>query len=188
MMTYTLRPLAAISGEAVLPLVLVKQSLRVEFDLDDEDLLIAALRDAALDWVEVHTGFPMQRRRFEWRGLPSGTGTIVLPLQAVEQIESVNFADGNGGAAVAVSAVDPIGTGILIPAAGASWPTGSEASGYTVTFVAGLAVTPPALVSAARLLIGDLFLQRENIVAGTIVSEVPFGVVQLCRPFRRIPV
>lgn len=43
---------------------------------------------------------------------------------------------------------------------------------------------PPAVVSAVLLIVGQLFEFRENVVSGTIVTQVPLGAERLMWPYR----
>lgn len=190
-MAFTLRPIVALNGDAVLPLAAAKAHLRIEQDFTDEDDLIAALRDAALSWIEAHTGRSLQARAFEWRGSPDATGVLDLGVRPLVSVTTTTFDDGSGGTPATVIVRDVLGDARLLPGAGTSWSSGGEGSVYTVTFVAGYAdaqAQAPALLAAAKMLLGQMYEIREQAVTGTIVSDVPFGVTQLCRPFRRIPV
>lgn len=60
----TLRRLTPINGDAVLPLADAKQQCRVLHN--DEDALIAALRDAAIAHVEKLSGIALAPADFEW--------------------------------------------------------------------------------------------------------------------------
>ena len=54
-------------------------------------------------------------------------------------------------------------------------------AGYT-----DAALVPPTLIAAAKLVLGHLYLNREQAVTGTIATELPAGVAALCAPYRRI--
>jgi hypothetical protein len=47
-------------------------------------------------------------------------------------------------------------------------------------------VVNPSIVSAVLLLLGHLFENREDVVAGVSVAELPLGARALLRPYRRV--
>lgn len=192
-MRYTLTSLDPLDGEAVLTVAAAKEHLRVDADVFDDDDLIAALRDAAVDWVERYTGCGLTPRGFAWRGTPCTGEAVALPVRplAASPVPVAAFIDGAGGASIPVALSPVLASGRLIPASGVSWPSSGAAGAVTITFTAGFASVAseaPALVAAVKLLLGDLFKLRESSLTGTIVSDVPFGVTRLCAPFRMVSI
>lgn len=165
-------------GEALLPMSLAKAHLRV--DGDDEDLLIAALRDAAIDGVEQYanlrmgpcTGIVATYDGFDHRaGMRLGVGpdfsVVVTGVSYVFDGTSTDLAAGGWRLGAG---------GRLWPPARSCWP---RANGpVTVTFDAGYpaGTCPPSLLQAARLLLGHLYINREAIIMGTLTGEMPLGV------------
>lgn len=47
-------------------------------------------------------------------------------------------------------------------------------------------VVNASVKAAMRLILGHLFENREGVVAGVTVAEVPMGVYALLRPYRRV--
>jgi uncharacterized phiE125 gp8 family phage protein len=189
-MRFTLTALDPLDGEAVLSLDEAKAQVRVDSDFTDDDLLIAALRDAAVDWVEQHVGVALAPRRFRWSAAGFAR-EIDLPVRPVVSVQAVGYLDANGTTVALTGADWRLADDTLLAAAGKSWPsTIGSAGGATVDFTAGYASgsVPPALISAVKMLLGDLYALRESTLVGTINSEVPFGTVALCRPFRRVSV
>jgi uncharacterized phiE125 gp8 family phage protein len=188
-MQFELAPFAlpADYAEGILPLADVKAHLAVLEDDDDD--LIAAYRDAAVDMVERYCGIRLAPLEdVTWRGecLPSPLRLGVWPVTA---INSITWLDEVGTAVVGeetdwrILRRDTIG---LKP--GKVLPTGIG-GGVEVKFDAGFpAGNPPAaLVQAARLFAGHLFIHREAVITGTISGEIPLGFKQLCAAYR-IPV
>lgn len=180
-----LTALVPLDGEAVLALNAAKTFLRV--DGDDQDELIAALRDAALDWVERHTARSFEARA--WRWTTSGFDIALrLPIGPVVGVDAIEYLDIAGVPVALAEDRMIVRGGQVLTAAGFSWPATSVAdAAVSVEFNAGLADPgdiPPALVAAAKLLLGHLFANRETVITGTIATEVPFGVMTLCAPFR----
>lgn len=190
MKTFTLDPAAMPDGygDAILPLALVKAHLRIDGDEDDD--LVAALRDAALQMVEQWTGWRLlmdaeaddMTARFDGFGdrMRLGRGPVSTLV-----ITGIGYSDGEGGD-VTLDASDywlrqSDGT---IMASGGSWP--SDVRNVVVTFRVGpseVAAIPGPLKTAALMFTAHLYEQREAVVTGTISGEAPLGFVMLCAPY-----
>lgn len=194
-MTFTISPASPIDGEVILPLDDAKAHLRVLSN--DEDTLIAVLRDAAIDWVERHCGVALSSRDF----VMSGTGfdiaapidgTLLLPIVPVSAVSSISYLDASGVSQTLSGSGWRLASNMLALTAGSSWPATLRGPGaVTVTFTAGFAdalAEAPALVAAVKLLLGQMFKFREEIVSGTIVQAVPLGVQRLCESYRSVRV
>jgi uncharacterized phiE125 gp8 family phage protein len=184
-MSFTITRPAPVDGEAVLPIVDAKAHLRVLHD--DEDPLIEALRDAAIDWVERYCSVSLGVRSYVWHG--SGLcDAVMLPIGPVVAVQSVNYLDTAGVSAALVSTDWRLAGNRLMSAPGKSWPaTLSGAGAVSVAFTAGFAdpaTDARALVAAVKMLMGNLYKFREDAISGTIVSEVPMGVTALCSGYR----
>lgn len=178
-------------GEALLPIDDAKAWLRV-FD-DEQDLLIAALRDAALDAVEQYCGVYLGPRTgmvASFAGFGTGMRVGRGPAAGLA-VTAVSYVDSAG---VAVEMVAPeegvagdwrvaVG-GSLVPAIGACWPV--SYGPVTVTFDAGFAAgtAPPGLITAAKMFMATLFSNRETVVTGATVEELPLGFKMLCDQHR----
>jgi uncharacterized phiE125 gp8 family phage protein len=177
--------MAAGYGEAVLSLADAKAHLNVIEDHDDT--LIAALRDAAVDFVERRSSlFLRPRTGVIWHG--AGFGPMMkLGRGPVTAVTAVSYRD-RAGATVNLVADDwRVGPGgRLLPAYGKAWPS-DVGGGVMVTFSAGftsVATEAPALISAVRMMLAHLYDNREAVVTGTITSEVPMGVAQMISLYR----
>lgn len=179
-------------GEAVLPIADAKAHLRVLED--DEDDLIEALRDAAVLMVESYTGLILQPREGDdalvWRAecLPGGTVPRLIGARPIRDIVSVTYLDADGSEqSIDVAGLRVVDQGSIAPVPGTMWPSG-VAGGVTVTFSAGLDTPPPQLVSAAKMFLATLYMERESVVTGGTSGELTPGFLMLCRPFRRVRV
>ena len=158
-------------GDAVLPLAQAKAHLRVLHD--EEDDLIAAMRDAAVQMIELYCGVYMRPvTGLVWRG-EAYLGRARIGVGPVRAISAVSV----GGAAQVVEDY-PVLAGDVTAAKG--WPSGM----VEIIFSAGYDVPPPLLVAAARMMLGHLYAHREAVMVGVVSSEVPLGVRSLCNPFR----
>lgn len=184
-MSFTLSRPAPVDGEAVLPLVDAKAHLRVLHD--DEDPLIEALRDAAIDWVERHCSVSLGVRTFVWHG--SGfCDAVMLPVGPVVDVQSVDYLDTAGTGVQLVPGDWRLAGNRLMAAPGKSWPASlSGAGAVSVAFTAGFADPlgeAPALISAVKMLLGNLYKFREDAISGVSISDVPMGVMALCSAYR----
>lgn len=182
-------PYASGYGEALLPLATCKEQLKV--DIDDDDALIAILRDAALEFVERYCSLRLtETAGLIWRaeGFPCAGRPIVLGLGPATNITAISWLD-SAGAAVNGDVSDyRLGLhGEVLPTIGGSWPS-DVGGGVQITFTAGYAVNeaPLSLLHAARLFLGHLYNNREAVTDRGTEAEVPFGVRQLCAPYRKI--
>ena len=178
-------------GEAVLSIAAAKAHLRVLHD--DEDDLITALRDAAVQMVEQYCSIRLNPMTgsdaLVWRGevLPRDSRCGVrLGARPVTEIVSVTYLDGaNVSQSMDVATLRISDQDMILPVPGASWP-GDDAGAVVITFEAGMDDQPAPLIAAAKMFLGTLYLQRETIVTGGAVAEVPMGFRHLCNPWRRV--
>ncbi|MCW3837815.1 phage head-tail connector protein [Sphingomonas canadensis] len=178
-------------GEALISLAEARAHLRV--DTEEEDALIAVLRDAAIDSVERHCGLflgPREDLSIVFSGFPRCAWALRLPFgpYATITVTAVEYADRDG---VATPLSDGewrvLAGGRLAPAAGKSWPVSN--GDIVVTCNAGFAAgeAPAPLIAAAKLMLGHLYLNREAVSATSSQNnavELPLGYRPLCAPFR----
>lgn len=135
-------------------------------------------------WDYVLDGFPRDRRN-----------CIAIPLPPLQEILSVKYVDGRGVTQTwPVDQYQLVGVGSLSPARlkpafGKCWPFYPCFDGeVTIRFRAGFgddpADVPAALRHALKLLAAGWYRNRESIITGTIVAEMPLGVESLLAPYR----
>lgn len=177
-------------GDEILSLDACKTHLRV--DGEDEDDLIAALRDASIDFIERYCEIklsPTTGLRWTAGGFPSGpTQGLLLSVSPVRSLTSIAWLDATGSSvegALGDFRLTPRGD--VAPAIGGNWPS-NVGGGVTIVFSAGYdaGAAPPSLLAAIRLFLGHLYKNREAVTDRGTEAEVPFGVRQLCAPFRRV--
>lgn len=176
--------------EALLPLAECKLHLHV--DGTDEDDLIEALRDAAIEFVERYCSVrlgPMEGLVWTAESFPpADSQSLCLGAKPVIEITAISWKDSAGAAVTGTVGDFRVTThGEVLPAIGESWP-GNVGGGIRITFTAGYedGEAPKSLLAAARMLLGHLHANREAVIAGSITAEIPFGVQALCRSFRRV--
>ncbi len=186
-MLFTLTPIdiAEGYGEGILPLADAKAHLGVF--AEDDDALIEALRDAAIDAVEKYCSVRLTATEdivARFAGFGDGMRAGIGPASTVE-VTGVSYI-GSDGDAVAMDdgtwRTDVLGN--LLPALNTAWPT--SYGPVSVTFTAGYAAAnrPRGLVQAAKMMLAHLYIQREAVISGTISSEAPFGFRFLCDQHR----
>lgn len=166
--------------EEPLTLAEVKAHLRVEHN--DEDVLIAALIATARDAAESRTGRSLVTQ--QWRATLDAwpaDGIIVLPRPPLASVQDVTYLDSDGARQTVAVADTLVTTDTLVgdvrPAYGKSWPSARQEPGsirvdYTAGY--GLAAAVPQGIKAWMLLaIGTWYAQREAVITGTIVAELP---------------
>lgn len=171
-------------GESILSLVAAKAHLRVVEDDDDD--LIAALRDSAVDMVERYCSLYLARRTgLVWTG--SGfSGRMHLGRGPDAVVDSVAYTGPSGS--VALTTADwrlSVGSRLL-PAFGGAWPADCRGA-VTVTFSAGyedVERQAPSLIAAVKMALTQLYDLRSAVVTGTIINELPFGVRAICDAVR----
>lgn len=186
-------------GDAV-DLEVLKRHLRVDFDDDDDE--IRAYLQAAVDalegdtgylgrallpqtWDAFYTSFPSYDRCYS----PLGSA-MQIPMPPTTEVVGVFYKD-SAGAEQTMSGytTDLVPTPALIYSQ--SWPTiGSYPSAVRVRFTAGYPLVegkpsiPPAIVSALKFMVADLYENREQTLIDSTATEMPQGVPALLRKYR----
>jgi len=172
-------PTAVVSWEEA------KQHLRL--DGDEQQPYVEALIGAATGWIDGPGG---------WLGRAIGSqvlelvdcafGNNALPYQPVIDIVSVVYLDtGRNAVTMPSNQYRLLLNGSMAPSPDASWPSvASDSEAVKIRYQAGYATVPPAIKQAIMLLIGHWFTNRETVVVGTIVAQVPFAVEALLSTYR----
>jgi uncharacterized phiE125 gp8 family phage protein len=155
---------------------------------DDEDQLLEDLIAAATSMVEDYLGRSLTTQT--WRlTLDAFSDAIILPRGPVQSIASFTYLDASGasqtvpGATYAFDAdADPQA---VRRQPSASWPQpGDRINPVTITYVAGYSVVPAAIRQAILMLVATWFANRETLLTGSIVAEMPFSAMALLENHR----
>ena len=187
-MRFELAPFAlpANYGENIIPIADAKAHLYV--DHDEDDALIGVMRDAAIDMTEKYVQVKLASQAgLIWRS-EELRSPLDLGITNVTAINSISYVDDNGDPASMATADARIGLkGQLQPAVGKEWPE-DVGGAVEIDFDAGFASAdqiPPMLISAAKLFLGHLYANREDVIIGSSAMTIPMGFQALCSMYRR---
>lgn len=146
-----------------------------------EDAYIASLLVAATTAVEEHTRRALLTQ--QWRMTTEARGAFALPRPPHATVEEVRTLDMYGETAV----VDPslywldADAGELRPLF--TWDAWRVVVDYTAGYGAAAADVPADLRHAIKFIAALYYAQREHVVMGTIVAEVPTTLKYLLHPY-----
>ena len=186
--------LVTAAAEEPVTLTEVKQHLRV--DIDDDDFYLQDLIAAARQHVEenvLSSALITQTWDYiidDWPG-----DVITLPKPPLQSVTSVKYTDEDDNELTVSSSDYRVDTdsfpGRIVLKTSASWPTVElkEFGGVVVRFVAGYgleAAVPPSIKAAIKLIIGDLYENRENtlVAQGITVATLPYTAHVLLQNYR----
>jgi uncharacterized phiE125 gp8 family phage protein len=185
------------------PITLVEAKAHARVEVDDDDGLLAGYIIAARVHLETETRRAFltqtwdQSLDYDWpcekvRG--SVQRRIVMARPPLVSVTSISYVDTTGTTQTLAAnqykvAKADTGDWFIEPAYGVTWPSvRREMAAATVRFVAGYGSNPgdvpEPLRQAMLLLIGHWYENREAIIVGNIVSELPLAVASLVFPFR----
>lgn len=162
------------------PITLAEAKLHCRVDHTADDALITGLITAARQQAEHRTGRALITQQWVYTQ-DSFTDLIQLPRPALVSVQSVKYMDGDGAqqtlANTEYQVVISELVGYLRPAFGKSWPAcrvqpDSVVVAYTCGYGAAVAV-PPSIRTWMLLAVGTWYAQREGIITGTVVTELP---------------
>lgn len=147
----------------------------------DDDAYITALIVAARQGAEHVTGRTLMAQTLEL-ALDGFDDVIKLPRPPLTSITSVKYLDESGSLttmdAIAYLLDDHSEQARLLPAYGTSWPaTRTQANAVLIRYVAGYAsaaTVPQEIKNWMLLRIGMLYENRESVVPGISIAELPF--------------
>lgn len=172
-----------ITAPAAEPVTLAEAKTHLRVEVDAEDDYITALIVAARQHVEQATGRRLITQ--SWRGYSdvlSGPIELTPNLQAVSEIR---YVDSDGDSQILGTGLYDVDTtgivGSVRIAYDQTWPDSrGDTNGVQVDFTAGYGDAgtdvPEPIRHAMKLIIGNLYENREAVVVGTIAGELPQGV------------
>lgn len=183
--------LALTSPPAVEPLTLdeAKAHLRVS-GTDDDDTITAYLAAARLRF-EQETGRQLITASYTMRldRFPRGMDAIRLPKPPLQEVEEIRYVDANGDTQTLTEDTDYIvdtdrEPGEIRLAYAQIWPaTRYQPNAVEIDFIAGHGddeTEIDELIRAAiRLMLGQFFEFREDLISDTIVAQLPRGAASI---------
>lgn len=164
----------------------LEHHLKVDLSYVSEQEYVSGLIKAARGYAEGVLQRALVTQTWEMVGdaLPTD-GKISIPRPPLQSVESITLIDSEG----AEHTVDPASyvvettetPGRVVRVAGRPWPsvTLRAAGAVRVRFVAGYGgpeAVPERIKQAMTLLIGHWYENREAVVIGTVVTEIPMTV------------
>lgn len=152
------------------------------------DPYLTSLVKSARRLVESETGRALITQTWILRleGFPTSSDCpLWVPLPPLQSVSSIAYVDADGvsqtWAAASYQVTTPAGDapdcGRIAPAYGEVWPTTREQmEAVTITFVAGYGAAgavPEDLKHAMKLIVGHLYEQRQLVVVGASVTQIP---------------
>jgi uncharacterized phiE125 gp8 family phage protein len=171
-----------------LPVSLAEAKAQCRVLHDDEDDLLDGLIAAATSMVEDYTGRSLMAQT--WRlTIDEFADRILLPRGPVQSVSAFTVLPQTGSAATVDSALyaldnesDPAA---IVRQPSASWPTpGDRVNPISITYLAGYDTVPAAIKHAILMLVGNWFRNRETLLTGTTVAEMPFSTMALLENHR----
>jgi uncharacterized phiE125 gp8 family phage protein len=193
--------LRQIAPPAVEPLTLAEAKAHLRVDHTLEDALITALIVAARGYCEQWTARAFITQTWELVIDNFPVNEIMIPLPPLQSVITIKYDDGAGVEQTLSASAFEVDTvsqpGWVVPVL-AGWPQSvfEGINAVRIQYVAGypadtssppdLAANVPQSLKAAMLLyVGQLYDQREDVVAGTIINRVPTGGIEhLLRQYR----
>lgn len=166
---------------AVEPVTLGEAKLHCKVDDSADDALLTALIVSARQQAEHRTGRALVTQQWELTIDEFDEDSIDLPNPKLQSVQTVTYLDADGVrqplANTEYQAVTDELIGRILPAYGKSWPScrvqpGSVAINYTCGY-GNAAAVPQGIKTWMLLAVGTWYGQREGIITGTIVSELP---------------
>ncbi|MCL5072627.1 MAG: head-tail connector protein [Actinobacteria bacterium] len=189
--------LKLITAATTEPVSLVEAKEHLRVIATDEDTLIGNLVKAARQEAENYTNKALAPQTFELILDKFPAGKIVLPMPPVERIDWVKYKDCDG-IETTINHADYIlynsESAIIVCDYGVSWPSFNPypVGAVSIRFIAGYKTTgsnasliiPEPIKQAILLIIGDRYENRENIIVGQTVTEIPNSAKFLLYPYR----
>jgi uncharacterized phiE125 gp8 family phage protein len=192
--------LKLITPPATTPVSLDEAKVHLRVVDDDEDLLIGTYIQAATGSTEAFLGRALIDQTWDLvlDAFPTTTDLeIKIPKPPLIEVTQIAYDDSNGDEQILPSGnyfVDAVSEfGWVVPQGNLSWPSTIDAiNSVRVRFRAGYLDTnsppgnavPDDIRAAVLLTIGSFYEQRESLVVGTVVYQLPWGVEQLLRQHR----
>jgi len=168
----------------------VKDHLIIDNDFNDDDELIDIMIETAVNYVENHTRRALLTQTITAK-YDAFAPCFELERPVLQSVTSISYIDTAGDTQVVNSSEYTVDTAStpprIVPAYGYSWPsTRCIINAVTIVYVAGYtnkSLIPNQIRHALLLMIGDMYENRENTIAGVSIKEQTFAVEALLSPY-----
>ena len=185
-----------VTPPAALPLSLAEAKLHLRLDTNEEDTLVSGIISAATGIAEEYLRRRLISQVWEYRLDEFPSGGFEIPYSPLVSVGSLKYIDADGVLQTfsssdytyeASSGPNPPRARVRL-AYGKAWPSArSEENAVRIAYTCGwadAASVPDAIKAAIRLIVGSLFANREDVVTGTIATQMPKGSESLLRLYR----
>lgn len=182
--------LRLITPPAAEPLTLAEAKQHLNVTITNDDGYIASLITAVRTHLDGKDGIL-------WRALATQTWELVLdkfpddilvPLPPLQSVQSITYIDDAGvdrNLATDQYTVDTVSEPGWVVAGPNGWPaTGNYINAVTVRFIAGYETVPQPIKAAMLLMIGHFYENREDVVTGVTVTQLPNASEMLLAPYK----
>jgi len=169
-------------SEPIVSTAEAKLHLRVETDMNDDDLLIASLVTAASNYCEMYTRRTVLETSYKmvFDTFPYTKGLFYLPRSPLVSLDQIQYYDEDGTLQTLSTDIYIVGQGISSPARIAlapdeEWPDteAGRIEAVEVTFSSGEDVARDTFKAAIKLLVGHWYENRESVIIGATPAQVP---------------
>lgn len=169
------------TAPAAEPVTLAEVKLHCKVDTTDDDALITSLIIAARLQAEHQTGRVLVTQTWDVTLDEFPADSIDLPCPPLQSVTSISYLDADGASQTLASTeyqviINEL-VGRIVPAYGKSWPaTLAQPAAISVRLVAGYglpAAVPAGIKAWILLAVCTLYAQREDVITGIVVSELP---------------
>lgn len=183
------------------PVTLAEVKKHLNLDHTDDDAYVTDLISVATSHAESYTNRQLISATYQllFNGFPD---VISLPKPPAVSISSLSYVDGSGTTQVLTQGTHfnwnlpsgPYAThATVFPAYGTYWPaTRHYMPSVSLTYVAGYGSTassvPIAIRQAIKAVVATMYEYREEVVTGTIKTEIPEVARRLLYPYRVLAV
>ena len=155
------------TGPASEPVSLADMKEHLRVDITDDDDLITAQIVAARRWIEQYCNRSLFTQTLTAYFDRMPLDRIMLPQSPVASVASFNYVDTSGDSQTITASdylVDTVSTPCRIePAYSKSWPSArTQLNAVNVVYVAGSASISEDIIHALKLMVGTMYLAREN--------------------------
>jgi len=171
------------------PITVAEAKVQCKVDGTDEDDYISGLISMAREHVEGWLGRRLVTQTWDYKRdcFPVGDREIIIPYGPVQSITSITYVDSAGDSTVMSSSDYTLDTASFTPRVypvyNEIWPVARDVrNAITIRYVAGYGAytaVPSQIRHAIKLLVAQMYKEREPVVVGTIVSKLPYAIENL---------